>query len=109
MAEMGIELKDEADPIVVRLRSLIELLRYLTIFYIVYLSLFIPFFGLIVGYIMMKNGVLPETRKVGKAAFIIGIIEIILLVLFIIVYAVLIAAGLMAGLEGLQELESTYY
>jgi len=109
MEEPIVDVKNEADPIVVRLRSLIELLRYLAIFYIIYLALFIPLFGIIVGYIMKKNAVLPETRKIGNIALIIGIVEIILFFVCIIVYVFVIAAGFMGLLGGLKELESTTY
>jgi hypothetical protein len=109
MEEPVVDIKNEADPIVVRLRSLIELLRYLAIFYIIYLALFIPLFGIIVGYIMKKNAVLPETKKIGNAALIIGIIEIILFFVCIVVYVFVIAAGFMGLLGGLQELERGTY
>ncbi|MGQ9706511.1 MAG: hypothetical protein ACUVWP_05845 [bacterium] len=109
MEESIMDIKNEADPIVVRFRSLIELLRYITIFYIIYLALFIPLFGIIVGYIMKKNGVLPETRKIGNIALIIGIIEIILFFVCIIVYVFIIAAGFMGLLNEFQQLENLTY
>jgi len=109
MTEEILNMKNESDPIVVRFRSLVELLRYLTIFYIVYLSIFIPLLGLILGYIMMKNAVIPENRRLGRIIMILGIIFLIGAVICVIIYVFIIIAAFTATGGLFQELSQGGY
>jgi hypothetical protein len=109
MNEEIIDMSNESDPIVIRFRSLVEILRYLAIFYVVYLSLFLPIVGLILGYIMMKNAVIPENRRLGKICMILGIVFMVLAVICVIIYVIIIIAATTTAGGLLQNLDSGGY
>lgn len=106
MGEEIINMKDESDPIVVQFRSLVELLRYFLLFYLYYISILLPLVGLILGYIIYKNSVIPSNKKHGKNCMIIGIVFMVVAVVCIIIYIFAIVA-MTGGI--MQELSSGGY
>ncbi len=54
----------------------------LVAFFCIY-SLTIPFFGIIVGAVLMNIGVSPASKKVGRACLILGIVSVVLVFLFL--------------------------
>lgn len=95
-----VDISDKSDPIVNQFRQLVELGRWLIMFYVVYLSIIIPLFGIIIGYLLKKNAIIPGNQKLGNACMILGIIFTIGICICIILYFVVIIAsiGTMGGL-----------
>jgi surface polysaccharide O-acyltransferase-like enzyme len=88
------DLSDKNDPIIAQWRQLVELARWILMFYVVYLSLLVPLFGIIVGYLLKKNAIVPGNQKLGNACMILGIIFTILICVCFVVYFVAIFAAL---------------
>jgi surface polysaccharide O-acyltransferase-like enzyme len=81
-----IDTSDKSDPIIAQWRQLVELARWILMFYVVYLSLVIPLFGIIIGYLLKKNAIIPGNQKLGNACMILGIVFTILICVCFIVY-----------------------
>ncbi len=60
-------------------------------------SLAIPLFGIIIGAVLLNIGVSPQSKRVGKACLILGIISIVFYFLFLVMSLVI---GTLPFLQG---------
>jgi hypothetical protein len=83
------------DPVVEQFRALVELARWSLVLALAVYSLFLPFFGIIFGIILMKFAVVPKNQGLGKLCLILGFVPFVLLVLYCLVW-IIILGGLRA-------------
>lgn len=82
-----------------RFPALFDLWYIFMVINLIYFSL-LPFFGIIMGIILIAGGATPLTKKWGKICLIIGIIATLLCIIFIVIFAIIAAAGLGAATRG---------
>jgi hypothetical protein len=70
-----------------RMQSLIDMLYLVNVTWLYVFSLIYPLFGIIFGVILLQGSISQQGKKLGRTCLILGIVNIALVVIFFIIFA----------------------
>lgn len=88
----------EESRLVERQQALVDILYLSQVTWLYVFSLLYPVMGIFYGILFLVGGLAPKTKRIGRICLILGIINTVLVIVFLVVMLVLGLTGVLAGL-----------